>query len=111
MTAIFLYCTIVPSSAPINVTVVSSSARALNITWQPLPISDRNGIITSYKITYYSSRWMHGNTTQVNGSSTSAVLDSLIPFTSYNITISAATIIGFGPSSGEVIASTLQAGK
>lgn len=48
---------------------------------------------------------------QVNGSVASAILSGLIPFTTYNITIRAATIIGFGPASIDSLATTLTACK
>ena len=48
---------------------------------------------------------------QVDGNTTSVVLDRLIPFATYNITIRAATVIGFGPSSDGVLVTTLQDGK
>ena len=70
---------------------------------------DRNGVIVSYNITYYSNQWMHTNTVQVSGSTTSQILGELIPFTTYNITIRAATVVGFGPPSVDVLATTLQA--
>lgn len=54
---------------------------------------------------------MHGNTVQVDGNLTETVLSGLIPFTSYNITIKAATVIGFGPSTIGSLATTLQASK
>ena len=75
-----------------------------------MPVRDRNGVIIKQNITYYSSQWMHGDTVQVDGSSTSIILQPLIPFTTYNITIRAATIVGFGPASADTVATTLQDG-
>ena len=62
-------------------------------------------------MTYYSSRWMHGDTITVDGQITSIQLSQLIPYTIYNITVSAATIVGFGPSSNGLLVRTLPAGK
>ena len=101
----------VPSSAPINVTVTQTSTRSISIWWQPVPLRDRNGVILKYKITYYSSKWMHENSLQVDGSKTTAILDKLIPFTTYNITITAATVIGYGPISNSIFANTSQSCK
>ena len=73
-----------------------------------MPVRDRNGVIIKYDITYYSSKWVHENSIQVDGSQTSVVLDNLIPFTTYNITITAATVIGYGPASNSIFANTSQ---
>ena len=54
---------------------------------------------------------MHGSTLTTDGQTTKILLDSLIPHTMYNISVSAATVIGFGPYSSDLVAKTLQAGK
>ena len=54
---------------------------------------------------------MHGNTITTDGQVTSVLLDSLIPYTLYNITMSAATSIGYGPYSKDVVVKTSQAGN
>ena len=102
---------IVPRASPTNIAVTPTSSWTIAVTWQPIPLRDRNGVIVKQNITYYSSLWMHGDTIQVNGSSTSVILERLIPFTAYNITVRAATIIGFGPDSTDAVATTLQAGR
>lgn len=102
---------IVPSTSPINVTVTTLSASTISVTWQPVPIRERNGIITEYNITYNANQWMHINTIQVTSREMSVILNSLIPFTTYNITVKAATTIGFGPDSEDAVATTFQAGK
>ena len=90
--------------------VTPSSARTLSIDWQPPVLRYRNGIITNYSIAYYSSQWMHGDTIHVDGNTTSIVANKLIPFTTYNVTIRSATVIGFGPASNGNLVKTLQAG-
>ena len=102
---------IAPDAPPIDVKAVTSSARAISASWQPPPMIRQNGIIVNYNITYYSSKWEHRGIIQVGSNIRSAVIKGLIPFTSYSITVSAATAIGFGPSSAAVLSSTLQAGK
>lgn len=102
---------IAPSAPPIIIKAVPSSARTITIAWKRLPLRDRNGIITNYNITYYSSQWMHGNTIQADGAAISSIIDQLIPFTTYNITITAATIAGLGPASSSAFATTLQSGR
>ena len=102
---------VVPSSAPINITVTQISARSISISWLPIPLQDQNGVIIKYEITYYSSKWMLKNSLEVDGSQTTAILDKLLPFTTYNITITAATTIGYGPTSNSIFANTSQSCK
>lgn len=54
---------------------------------------------------------MHSNALSTNDRATLIVINRLIPFATYNITIKAATVIGFGPASMDTLATTLQAGK
>lgn len=102
---------LVPTGSAVNIMVRPTSAETISVTWQAIPLRDQNGIITKYNITYYSSQWMHHNTIQVDGNATSTVLSTLKPYTTYNITIRAATVIGMGPASVGILATTLQAGK
>ena len=86
------------------------SSRTVFVTWKPISLRYRNGIIVHYNITYYSAKWNQNMTIQVNSNATSVTLSELIPFTTYNITIRAATIIGFGPPSIDAT-TTLIAGE
>ena len=54
---------------------------------------------------------MHGSTKTIDGQVTSVLLNSLIPYATYNITVSAATIVGFGPHSNDLLVKTSQAGN
>ena len=40
----------VPSGAPTNITVEALSSTSLLITWEPPPPSQRNGVITYYRV-------------------------------------------------------------
>lgn len=71
----------------------------------------RNGLLTKYNIIYYSSKWEDSGMIQVDSNITSVAIDGLIPLTTYSITIRAATIIRFGPSSDATLAKTLQTVK
>ena len=101
---------IVPSSAPINIISKSSSQSIITIEWQPPPVRARNGVIVSYRISHQSLLF-NRTTTFVDGSQLSVTLANLRPFTTYNITLAAATIIGYGPESPIITETTLQAGK
>ena len=81
------------------------------MSWQPPKLQDRNGVIIKYAITYFEKNTTIVKTVQVDGITTTANISLLKPFTTYNIKIKAATVIGFGPDSSPVIATTDQAGR
>ncbi|RDD37102.1 Protein sidekick-2, partial [Trichoplax sp. H2] len=98
-----------PSSYPPNLNVTAWTANSIYVSWQPIMLLYRNGIIIAYNISYNSLRWNHRGVLQVNGSTFSAVLHNLLPYSAYNVTVSAATVAGFGPYSLEISATTYQA--
>ena len=102
-----------PSAAPENVKCYSSSSTAIRVTWTAAPT--HNGIIVSYSVSYQAvggsyedSRTRHK---QVTGSSTQTDLTGLEESVIYNITVSASTSAGKGPSSIEITVRTGEAGK
>lgn len=82
---------LVPSSAPVLVSTKNQSSSSIAMVWQrPL---EANGEITEYTLTLFGPGV--SNTTQT--SNTSFILSNLLPYTAYNITITAATRKGSGP--------------
>ena len=97
--ACLLICA-VPDSPPQNVSTIESLVQ-----WNPVPPNRRNGIITGYRIDIYNGsdhliESQHVN----NGSVYSLSLDKrhLLPWHGYNVSVSASTHVGFGPSSSLV---------
>ncbi|XP_033940418.1 phosphatidylinositol phosphatase PTPRQ [Pseudochaenichthys georgianus] len=81
----------IPSSAPVLVSTKNQSSSSIAMVWQrPL---EANGEITEYTLTLFGPGG--SNTTQT--SNTSFILSNLLPYTAYNITITAATRKGSGP--------------
>uniref|UniRef100_A0A3Q1F7L9 Phosphatidylinositol phosphatase PTPRQ-like n=1 Tax=Acanthochromis polyacanthus TaxID=80966 RepID=A0A3Q1F7L9_9TELE len=81
----------VPSSAPLLVSTSNLSSSSIDVVWQrPL---EANGEITEYTLTLYGPGG--SNTTQTPN--TSFILTNLLPYTAYNLTITAATRKGSGP--------------
>ena len=83
------------------------------ISWEPLAVDDRNGVIQGYNVTYYSSDDDFGATTTTD---TMINITDLLVYTEYNISVAAFTVVGSGPfdfitvrtdSSGELQASSL----
>ncbi len=93
-------------SAPRNVSLsmVSGSPNTLSASWDiPEPT---NGIISNYTINCNSS-----DSVTVTGSTLSANLSGLTPFTTYSCMISASTGAGEGTASNTVTATTDEDGK
>ncbi|XP_054864399.1 phosphatidylinositol phosphatase PTPRQ isoform X2 [Amphiprion ocellaris] len=81
----------IPSSAPLLVSTRNLSSSSIDVVWQrPL---EANGEITEYTLTLYGPGG--SNTTQTPN--TSFILTNLLPYTAYNLTITAATRKGSGP--------------
>lgn len=81
----------VPSSAPLLVSTRNLSSSSIAVVWQrPL---EANGEITEYTLTLFGP----GGSNTTHTPNTSFVLTNLLPYTAYNLTITAATRKGSGP--------------
>ena len=94
-------------SAPVNVLVVDADNTSLLLMWDPPTVP--NGIILSYRVEYFGVE----TTSTVNSSFydvkdmkvynvTSTYIYDLVPFSTYNITVAAATSIEEGPPSSMI---------
>ncbi|XP_061534226.1 phosphatidylinositol phosphatase PTPRQ isoform X1 [Phycodurus eques] len=82
----------VPSSAPLLVSAVNLSAFSIAVAWKrPL---EANGVITEYTLTLFGPAG--SNTTQTPDSV--FTLTNLLPYTAYNLSVTAATLKGSGPA-------------
>ena len=92
-----------PDIAPniVMVTVVNSTA--INVTWEEIPLMNRNGIITTYEVLLEPLQTFDEQLTyqQMNTSDLYILLDDLEEFVGYNISVRAYTSIGPGPYSEE----------
>ena len=70
--------------------------------------ADRNGAITGYFVNVTNVE--NGIAVQLFTSSTALIVDSLEPFTVYNITIAAQTAVGAGPYSIDLFTKTKEDG-
>ena len=95
-----------PSAAPLNVRGHNTSSTSIFVTWDGVPAADKNGIITSYNITYHSLTENHSNSTKVDYPDRQVTLIGLREFVNYSITVSASTNIGPGPASDAIIVIT-----
>ena len=88
-------CFLVPSSSPIDITVVSTSTTSITVNWM-YDTSDADGYVVYYNGTAKLV---------VGGDVKETTLDGLIPGTSYSITLRAYQDI-LGPPSTTCIATT-----
>ena len=84
----------------------NTSSTSIFVTWDDVPAADKNGIITSYNITYHSLTEDHSNSTTVDHPDRQVTLMGLREFVNYSITVFASTVKGNGPESDPVIIST-----
>ena len=82
---------IAPSDAPSNVSVVALSASLAHLTWQPLPLSHINGIITDYIIRIAGVDTIEQLVQEFHTQKTNLTIE-LDPFYTYNFAIAAHTI-------------------
>ncbi|XP_049430343.1 phosphatidylinositol phosphatase PTPRQ isoform X2 [Epinephelus fuscoguttatus] len=81
----------IPSSAPLLVSTRNLSSSSIEVVWQrPL---EANGEITEYTLTLFGP----GGSNITHTLDTSFTLTNLLPYTAYNLTITAATRKGSGP--------------
>ena len=98
----------VPSGPPQSLTANALSALSIEITWQPPPLPDQNGVITGYVINVTSLDTSLSQ--QFTSNSTTLQIPNLTPFTNYVCIVAARTAIGVGPFSTVVNVQTLEAG-
>ncbi|XP_050729970.1 cell adhesion molecule Dscam2-like isoform X1 [Eriocheir sinensis] len=99
-----------PSAPPGHVTCESVTSTTLEVTWSPPPPRARNGLITTYKLSYVHHP-LHGGGDgggSIMRKGQRATLDTLTPFTNYSVSVAAFTKAGQGVSSPAVMCTTDQ---
>lgn len=95
-----------PSAPPANVKGRSTSSTSILVEWGKVPSADRNGIITSYNITYHSLTESPSDSTTVDFPGRQVTLMGLKKFVNYSITVFASTVVGNGPASDPIFVSS-----
>ena len=105
---------IVPASPPNNVTATSSSSTSIQVNWTEVPAIDQNGVITQYEVEYNQTTFtgvtMY-NTTVVDSTMFTTVLNGLLEYVEYCIRVRAYTSQGPGPYSDAICVTTDEDGK
>ena len=95
----------VPIGYPQNVAALTNSSTTIEVQWDPVPISERNGDIIDYEIelnqTTFPDLPLYGPR-YTNGTQLSLVLTGLEEFVEYTVRVRAYTSAGFGPFSPPV---------
>ena len=106
-----------PSGAPQTLTVSARSSTSISVSWDPVVVGDRNGIIKGYKVNYHAlpnvqmaTEFLNITKEQQNKRQT-VTLDNLNEFTNYSIGVLAFTVFGNGPAGVGQVVETLEDSK
>ena len=88
-----LCCYLGPDSGPVNVTATPLDSTHMKVSWGRVPKNKTNGVVESYKVSYQGILKNGGQPSEivVNASVHSLVLENLMIFTTYQISVSAKT--------------------
>ena len=106
---VFLFLFVVPSAPVGNPVGTVVSSTSISLEWDPPGTPEQNGIIIGYVVNV--TEVGTGEKFQRSSTTTSLTLDSVRPFTTYVCRIAARTVVGIGPYSIAITATTEQAGK
>ncbi|XP_078658268.1 receptor-type tyrosine-protein phosphatase F-like [Branchiostoma floridae x Branchiostoma belcheri] len=103
----------VPSSPPTNVNAQAENATTLMVSWLPVPLATRRGLITAYTVyitCMQNFQDITSITVNVENDSRPArsLMTDLKPFTWYSVRVSARTVAGEGNMSEPVFGTTKQ---
>ena len=95
-----------PRAPPANVQGHNTSSTSIWVDWDIVPVTDQNGIILTYAVTYKALAGGIPQSTVVIAPSTQANLTGLTKYRSYSITVFASTAKGDGNASEPIIVIT-----
>ena len=89
---------IAPSAAPVSLQGHNKSSTSIFVTWGPVPLSEQNGVILNYTVSYKEASNGSAQTVlvTVDEPNNSTTLKGLNKYTNYSITVFASTIKGGG---------------
>ncbi len=105
----------VPSSSPINFTVISVSSTSIGVKWEDVREKDENGVIIAFEIFYIPLDTFNGRLVpelvNTSASNRNVTLNNLEEYVFYNISVRAYTSVGAGPFSLFITQITLEDSK
>lgn len=78
---------------------LQATSRSVFLSWEPLPLPDRNGIITGYTVTIMDLDDVEGREESSFTELHNITFSGLVPYTTYGLLLSARTVVGYGPNS------------
>ena len=96
------YNSTVPSSPPQNIMVTSVDPASLIVSWDPPPMIDHNGPITSYVIQFTRVESSDILSVTIN-SGTTHTISGLVAYADYSVTVAAMNVNGTGAFSNLVV--------
>ncbi len=99
-----------PTGSPIGLSVIVLNSTDVQISWSPPPLSEQNGIISSYYLSVTDSDIEVAFTPLITNM-TSTTFGGLVPYTIYYCTVAAYTSVGGGPLASFVYFETDEAGR
>ena len=111
--AMITFHSAVPSDYPRDLLAFVLSPTEIQVTWEPVPRIEQNGIITQYEVEFNQSTFSEislSNTTTISGSVLEVILIDLEEVVEYSIRVRAFTNEGPGPYSPIENATTPEAG-
>lgn len=106
-----IFSVVAPTLPPENVHAFLNKSGVIIVTWQPVPVQHRLGVIQGYKVMYTPQTIGNPIQKTVSTCNLSVVLHDLEIYTLYSITVAAYTRVGQGPSSQPVEVRTKEDGK
>lgn len=97
------YLFLVPTSPPLNVTGFLDDTEKLIVTWNPLPLDHRLGIILGYHIMYEAQNSGYTQEMNVSSFNLSATLQNVQWGRLYEIKVAAFNSVGKGPPSPLIV--------
>ncbi|XP_033636578.1 receptor-type tyrosine-protein phosphatase T-like [Asterias rubens] len=89
-----------PSGPPIDLKATSATNNTVTFSWNQPPCGQRNGNVTTYQLSIVNTA--DGSVSTRNISRTTETFTGLVPFTDYNLSVSAVNQFGSGPFASAV---------
>ena len=80
-----------------------TSSMSLHISWQPIPICERYGLIVGYNIFWNKSNEVNGNFSHRFTEDLFIDVSQLVPYEFYRVTVAGRTFVGPGPNVSIVV--------
>ena len=77
----------------------NTSSTSISVKWDEVPVEKQHGEIINYTVSYWVTEEDAQEAKSVASSIPEVELKNLVKYTYYNISVSAATVKGYGPAS------------